>query len=1018
MKKVFVLVSIFLILFAVTLSAIPVSFHDAEQIAKCKLQIENKNDFIIKNFYALQGDDDAVIGYVFQLDPQGFIIVTTDTDIAPILGYSFLNNFEEPGEDEWTLGHHFVTLDLTLRNQAIPHTSDDILSKNNTIWHEYTNNNVDYFLTQAKDRSIYPPTGTTTTGGWIEETWDQSYPWNQYCPLDPQNGGRSVTGCVATAMGMIIDYHRYIGGASFSDADDYVSNYTNPPIYVDNDHATLDFPSWSELNVMLDNLRTFYVTNTPLTSTMEAVVSVASGFSVFMKYSANASGAYCSDVRNALLYKYDFDTASHYYSSHPNFYPQMQQDMMQAKPCQIGITGSGAGHSILVDGYNTGEDTYHLNFGWGSSYNGWYTLPSGMPSGFTSVDNGVLNIQGGIYPYLEIDEMFIAEVSGDGDGEINPGETAQVRIRIKNKQSFSTATGVVAELQCTDPRATITDASGTYNNIPPGSSQLNLVDPYEIEFADGIGMCTIPFTLHVTSNTDYYADLDFEIDVTLNLAGWPVLLTNGVLGSPAVADMDNADNSMELACGDKNGEIHLYNIGGSEVSGFPYNTTNQIYGSVAVSNLDGDDELEIVTASRSNKVIALNPDGSIHFEYPVESNLLCTPVIADLTGDGDKEIIVQTITKKLYVIDETGTIEPNFPVTLPNFMFSGIGVAVEDLDGDGSKEILVPANNGVLYCINATGGTEWSRTLSTSPRCSPTIVEFNSSYYVLIGDANGHLFILNSDGSVQNEFILSGDIQTAPVVINPYNSAQINDLVIIVGTLNGKLYVMDWEGNDLPGFPYDVPNGVQSTPIVADIDGNDIYDIIFGCNDKNLYSIDLTGTPTSQFPIYFDYEIQSSPQIADFDLDGDYDIAVGSNGGMWIIDYKTPSNDGKILCGIFRYDLERTGSVDCSPIVSVGNEPQNYSYYLAQNFPNPVKGSTKISFGLPNTHAQNPQIKVYNLLGQLVSSYDIQNAKPGENIFEWNGRDNAGKGMPNGVYFYRLETDSYQSEIKKLILLK
>ena len=1017
MKKIIFLLSVFLVLFAVTLSAVPVSFQQAEQTAKLKLQIEDKNDFIIKDFYELKGNDDSILAYVYHLDPQGFIIITTDTDIVPVLGYSFLNNFPEVEEGEWTIGNHYVQLDLTLRNEAIPYTSSDVIAQNNLLWKKYENNDTGYFIARTKGRDIYPPAGTTTTGGWIEQTYDQGYPWNMYCPLDPQYGGRCVTGCVATAMAMIVDYHRYINDLYFDDLDDYVSNYTTPYIYIDNDYSIRDFPSFPELNLLLDILRTYYVTNTPLNNEMKAVLSVACGFAVHMKYSANASGAYCSDVESALLNKFGFDTAAHYYSSHPNFYSQMQQDMMDAKPCEIGITGAG-GHAINVDGYNTGEDIYHLNLGWGGSYNGWYSLPGGMPAGFTVVDNAVMNIQGGIYPFLEYDEMFVSEVSGDGDGQVNPGETAQLRVRLTNRQSFSTATTVVATLECTDPRATVTDPTGTYNNIPAGSSQLNILDPFEVEFDDGIGVCMIPFILHVTSNTDYYADINLDIEVTLNLAGWPVLITNGVPGSPAIADLDNADNDLELACGDKNGEVHLYNMSGTELGGFPYNTTNQIYGSVALANLDGDDELEIVAASRANKLVALNPNGSILFEYTTDNNMLCTPVITDLTDDGVKEIIVQTITRNLYVIDQTGTIYPNFPVALPNFMYSSVGVAVADLDGDGSKEILVPCNDGVLYCIDASGSTLWSTTLSAAPHGSPTIVKFNDDLWIVIGTADGTLTILAADGSIQDEYPLSGDIRTSPVVINPNNSNVIDDLVIIIGTLSNKLYVIDWNGNNIGAFPYDVPSGIESTPAVADLDGNGIYDIIFGCNNKYLYSIDMTSSATPEFPIYFDYDIKSSPQIADVDNDGDYDIAVGTNAGMWIIDYKTPYGDGNLLCGIYRYNLARTGFVDCSQITGVGSDPQLHKYFITQNFPNPVANQTSISFGLPNTQVQNPQLKVYNLLGQLVASYNIDNPEVGENTFVWNGKDNSGKEIPNGVYFYRLETDSYQSEIKKLILLK
>lgn len=104
------------------------------------------------------------------------------------------------------------------------------------------------------------------------------------------------------------------------------------------------------------------------------------------------------------------------------------------------------------------------------------------------------------------------------------------------------------------------------------------------------------------------------------------------------------------------------------------------------------------------------------------------------------------------------------------------------------------------------------------------------------------------------------------------------------------------------------------------------------------------------------------------------------------------------------------------PVVSVGEVQQITKVSLNQNFPNPVRQSTTISFALPQ-NVTNAELKIYNIKGQLVKSF-TPNVSEGP-IFnlEWDGTDNAQKTVANGVYFYRLTTDE-KDITKKLLLLK
>jgi len=91
------------------------------------------------------------------------------------------------------------------------------------------------------------------------------------------------------------------------------------------------------------------------------------------------------------------------------------------------------------------------------------------------------------------------------------------------------------------------------------------------------------------------------------------------------------------------------------------------------------------------------------------------------------------------------------------------------------------------------------------------------------------------------------------------------------------------------------------------------------------------------------------------------------------------------------------------------------SYALRQNYPNPFNSTTIIEYDLPKT--SNVNISVYNILGQRVKSLVNKTMEPGSYRLMWDGRNNNGKQISSGVYFYLFKANEYQS-IKKLTILK
>jgi len=91
------------------------------------------------------------------------------------------------------------------------------------------------------------------------------------------------------------------------------------------------------------------------------------------------------------------------------------------------------------------------------------------------------------------------------------------------------------------------------------------------------------------------------------------------------------------------------------------------------------------------------------------------------------------------------------------------------------------------------------------------------------------------------------------------------------------------------------------------------------------------------------------------------------------------------------------------------------SIQLDQNYPNPFNSSTEIRFVL--YRQDHATLKIYNLTGQLVLTLLDQQMELGVHSIVWNGKDEAKRSLPSGIYFYRLQVGS-SVETRSMLLLK
>jgi len=98
------------------------------------------------------------------------------------------------------------------------------------------------------------------------------------------------------------------------------------------------------------------------------------------------------------------------------------------------------------------------------------------------------------------------------------------------------------------------------------------------------------------------------------------------------------------------------------------------------------------------------------------------------------------------------------------------------------------------------------------------------------------------------------------------------------------------------------------------------------------------------------------------------------------------------------------------------------SYSLSANYPNPFNPATTIPFQVGGSQFMvnrpiHTSLKIYNILGQLVRTLVDEEKVPGNYKVIWDGKDNSGKEVGSGIYFYQLRTEEYTAT-KKMVLLR
>ena len=232
--------------------------------------------------------------------------------------------------------------------------------------------------------------------GFLTSHWTQNYPYNQLCPRDPLNGySYSYAGCPAIAMGQIINYLRTTQDTRFSDSDDYAHNYAGRKYIIDDDWVSLQFPSFPQLNVMLDSVDAFFLRGEELPDYLAAAVVFACGTACTQVYTSEGSGTFYVDQAFEAYKRFGFKDCLLFREPDSTMYATLISNLQAGYPAHLAVENPAGtvGHNVVVDGYRETDGKFHINFGYGGSLDDWYDIPDpGFYYGMTKVEGIILNI--------------------------------------------------------------------------------------------------------------------------------------------------------------------------------------------------------------------------------------------------------------------------------------------------------------------------------------------------------------------------------------------------------------------------------------------------------------------------------------------------------------------------------------------------------------------------------------------------------------------------------------------------
>ena len=430
-------------------------------------------DIEIKETLFEKDNNGNILLYCFNISNNGFVVVSAYNNVIPVVCYSFESNISNDNNND---GYRYW---IELYKKHIAYAQKNQLTASSKIdseWQHYSDSDISK-LSISRSKAVVPL---------LTSQWNQDSYYNAMCPPDATGpNGHTYAGCVATAMGQIMYYHRWpltgVGAHTSTDT-------TYGKLSVNYGNSTYDWNSMQNSIIA------------PNDSIAKLLYHI--GVSVDMHYGPNGSGM--TNHHAALSYRtyFKYCPQTQYVfrdSTTMNWDSILVANIDNKKPLYYAgwdPTDPLSGHAFVCDGYQ-GTNYYHFNFGWSGQSDGYYYTSSLTPSGCNF--NNAQELIKDIYPDT-INYTYPAYCTGNNVLNLSYGAISD-ESGIKNYNKNSYCTWLIK------PEDVITKINFTFDKL---STQLN--NDYIKVYAGAdtnstlLGTysgSTIPSTISATTNSMY-----------------------------------------------------------------------------------------------------------------------------------------------------------------------------------------------------------------------------------------------------------------------------------------------------------------------------------------------------------------------------------------------------------------------------------------------------------------------------------------------------------------------------------
>jgi hypothetical protein len=564
-------------------------------------------------------------------------------------------------------------------------------------------------------------------------------------------------------------------------------------------------------------------------------------------------------------------------------------------------------------------------------------------------------------PYVILQRYSLSDASGNNDGIANPGETVRLPLWVIN-YGTATAQSLTGTLRTASPNGTVTaDSVHNYGNIAAGDSAYYAAGfGVYVNPADTNGM-TIPLTLECRDANDSAWTSQFSLTVGTGVLAYD---SKAIGGNGRLDPGETAGMSIAL----KNNGL-----------GYSYGTSATLRCSDArITVTDSTADYDTLAPG------AVGTSGADSFRLDIGSMPPGTSVgfAIVMKADGAAD--------RLYSWNETVG-DLRYSPTPDNYSGSPLYYAVEDSDG---------VSRAPVYSWTEIRGVGTQLTLGDDVTATATLPFgfrwYGTNYTSLSVCSNGWMsFGSNTSTSYSNTAIPTSTFATPTVF------ALWDDLNANTSTVPGA-----WVG-----YWHDAAGG----RFIVEYDS-----VVFYSTSTRLKFQAIFYDSTASHP-YYDVVLQYNmlADRASSSVGFQQNSSVGCQllqDGAYATTAISPLKSGRAVRITRTPDVTGVAgpSTDSASLIAcpLGN-PTAFS--LGAAYPNPLRGTTTIKFGLPRE--TKVELGVYNIVGQKVATLASGVRPAGYHTVRWDGRSDAGQKVSGGVYFYRLTTPDYTGT-KRLVMLR